>query len=587
MKPLRIDVAIPVLNEARYIRGCLDSVLAFERPAGLQWNMYVVDGGSTDETKVIAKEYAERYPEVHVLDNPGKIQSCALNLALKRATGDYFLRLDAHARYSPDYLLRCVESALASDAENTGGVVKTLPGADTYAAKVVQAVTTHRFGVGNAEFRLLPEPGPADTVPYGFFKRSVFEKVGLFDERLVRNQDYEVNRRILASGGRIWLDPRIIVHYFNQPTLSAFLQKQFLKEGPYNAYLWYLAPYARAFRHGITGAFALGVVAGATLSPFAAWITWPYCLVMALYFLLGFVAGVQQAFRYNEWRHAIAFPSALFLFHFSHGLGFLSGLLRLALGIAPVQETPEPWPGAGRFRASPIDSAPQNGRSSNIVTKRSIYQTFGKRWMDLFFALSGIVAAAVPIMGIAAWVRMTEGRPVFFRQSRVGKAGRCFRICKFRTMQNRAARDSSVTVAGDRRVTTTGRWLRRFKLDELPQLFNVLTGEMSFVGPRPDVPGYADRLQGEAAQILQLRPGITGPATLAFRNEEELLAQAEDPQRFNDEVIFPEKVRLNLDYLKNMSLVGDIGCILRTILPVQPAKRAILRPKQSMPASAV
>src|ERR1035437_6597905 len=353
MKPLRIDVAIPVLNEARYIRGCLDSVLVFERPAGLQWNIYVVDGGSTDGTKLIAEEYAARNPEIEVLDNPGRIQSCALNLALQKATGDYVLRLDAHAKYAPNYLLRCIEAALASDADNVGGIFKTQCVADTYAARLVQAITTHRFGIGNAEFRLLPEPGPADTVPYGFFKRSVFEKVGLFDERLVRNQDYELNRRILANGGRIWLDPSIVVQYYNQPTLSAFLRKQFLKEGPYNAYLWFLAPYARALRHGITGAFALGVVAGAALSPFAAWIACPYCLMMALYFLLGFVAGVQQASRHNEWRHAIAFPPALFLFHFSHGLGFLSGLLRLVLGISPVQRIAEPWPGAGRFRAWP------------------------------------------------------------------------------------------------------------------------------------------------------------------------------------------------------------------------------------------
>ena len=176
---------------------------------------------------------------------------------------------------------------------------------------------------------------------------------------------------------------------------------------------------------------------------------------------------------------------------------------------------------------------------------------------------------------------------MLFRQQRVGIGGRSFRICKFRTMENGLTSGSTVTIAGDKRITKTGRWLRRFKLDELPQFFNVIKGEMSFVGPRPDVPGYADRLQGEAADILMLRPGITGPATLAFRNEEELLAQAEDPQRFNDEVMFPEKVRLNLEYLKHMSFVGDIGCILKTILLVRPAKREILNPKPSMPASAV
>jgi lipopolysaccharide/colanic/teichoic acid biosynthesis glycosyltransferase/glycosyltransferase involved in cell wall biosynthesis len=582
-----IDIAIPVLNEEKHLPGCLNSVLAFEKPLGVRLSIYVVDGGSSDDTKNIAAEYAALHPNIQVLENPGKIQSCALNIVLRRGTGEYVMRLDAHATYASDYLALCLKSALESGADNVGGVVKTLPGADTYSASVVQAITTHRFGVGNSEFRLKPEAGPADTVPFGFFKRELFGKIGYFDERLVRCQDYELNRRITANGGLIWLNPAIRVHYYNQASFLAFLRKQISKEGPYNAFLWFLAPYARALRHGITGAFALGVVSGAALSPFAAWIAWPYCLVMALYFLLGFVAGVQQASRYNEWRHALTFPPALFLFHFSHGLGFLSGLLRLALGIAPVQRIPEPWPEADRFRSWPTASKTQKTAPSQIGADRSVYRAFGKRYLDLAFALCGIVVLAVPILGIAALMRMMEGRPVFFRQVRVGRAGRCFRICKFRTMQNRAAPDSSVTVAGDRRVTTTGRWLRRFKLDELPQLFNVLKGEMSFVGPRPDVPGYADGLRREAAQILELRPGITGPATLAFRNEEELLAQAEDPQRFNDEVIFPEKVRLNLEYLKYMSFVGDIGCILKTILPVRPEKREVLIPKQSMPASAV
>ena len=132
-------------------------------------------------------------------------------------------------------------------------------------------------------------------------------------------------------------------------------------------------------------------------------------------------------------------------------------------------------------------------------------------------------------------------------------------------MTNRSAADSTITVAGDARVTRLGKFLRRFKLDELPQLFNVLAGEMSLVGPRPDVPGYLDRLRGDAARLLELRPGITGPATLAFRNEEDLLAQAENPRKFNDEVIFPEKVRLNLLYQDSQSFAVDAGCIFKTI----------------------
>jgi lipopolysaccharide/colanic/teichoic acid biosynthesis glycosyltransferase len=134
-------------------------------------------------------------------------------------------------------------------------------------------------------------------------------------------------------------------------------------------------------------------------------------------------------------------------------------------------------------------------------------------------------------------------------------------------MRDGADSTSSITVAGDNRTTPVGHWLRRSKLDELPQLWNVLRGEMSFVGPRPDVPGYLDRLRGEAKAIWELRPGITGPATLLFRREEELLASIKDYSRFNDEVIYPEKVRLNLNYMHQCSFALDLGYLLATVAP--------------------
>lgn len=124
---------------------------------------------------------------------------------------------------------------------------------------------------------------------------------------------------------------------------------------------------------------------------------------------------------------------------------------------------------------------------------------------------------------------------------------------------------SSVSVAGESRITPLGAKLRKYKLDELPELWNVLIGDMSFVGPRPDVPGYADMLEGNDRLILNLRPGITGPASLKYRNEEEMLAQVDDPQRYNDEVIYPDKVRINLDYYYHHSLLGDIKLIIQTI----------------------
>lgn len=156
------------------------------------------------------------------------------------------------------------------------------------------------------------------------------------------------------------------------------------------------------------------------------------------------------------------------------------------------------------------------------------------------------------------------GGPAIFTQKRVGKDGELFTMYKFRSMTVGHG-GSSVSVAGESRITPLGAKLRKYKLDELPELWNVLIGDMSLVGPRPDVPGYADMLEGEDRLILKLRPGITGPASLKYRNEEEILAQVDDPQRYNDEVIYPDKVRINLDYYYHHSLLGDIKLIMKTI----------------------
>ncbi|MCE2874026.1 MAG: sugar transferase [Planctomycetaceae bacterium] len=154
-----------------------------------------------------------------------------------------------------------------------------------------------------------------------------------------------------------------------------------------------------------------------------------------------------------------------------------------------------------------------------------------------------------------------------FIQMRVGRDGRLFPLLKIRTMRTVAGWTSTVTTGRDPRITTMGRLLRRTKLDELPQLLNVLMGDMSLVGPRPDVPGFADRLQGADRVVLTLRPGITGPATLRFRDEEALLAAQPDPERYNREVIWPEKVRLNRQYAERYTFRADLVFILRTLMP--------------------
>lgn len=189
-----------------------------------------------------------------------------------------------------------------------------------------------------------------------------------------------------------------------------------------------------------------------------------------------------------------------------------------------------------------------------------------KCFFDKASSLIGILLLWPVLLMVAILIKVKmPGGPVMFTQQRVGRHGKVFSIYKFRTMTIGHG-GSSVSVKGEARITPLGAHLRRWKLDELPELWNVLKGDMSFVGPRPDVPGYADQLQGDDRRILELRPGITGPATLKYRNEEELLANVEDPIRYNDVVIFPDKVRLNLYYLENYSFLKDLQMIACTLL---------------------
>jgi len=170
------------------------------------------------------------------------------------------------------------------------------------------------------------------------------------------------------------------------------------------------------------------------------------------------------------------------------------------------------------------------------------------------------------IVAILIKIKMPGG-PAFFTQKRVGRDGKLFTMYKFRTMINaKNCTWSSVSIAGESRITPFGAKLRKYKLDELPELWNVFIGDMSFVGPRPDVPGYADALIGDDREVLKLRPGITGPASLKYRNEEELLATVDDPLQYNDEVIFPDKVRINRYYLHHYSFRMDIKMIFATVL---------------------
>ena len=205
--------------------------------------------------------------------------------------------------------------------------------------------------------------------------------------------------------------------------------------------------------------------------------------------------------------------------------------------------------------------------SSNALSSlKLIGRVMWAKWLfDRIMSLVGLIILSPVLLVVAILIRVKmPGGPVLFKQKRVGKEGKLFTMVKFRSMSV-AHGGSSVSVAGESRITPLGAKLRKYKLDELPELWNVFIGDMSFVGPRPDVPGYADKLVGEDRVILKLRPGITGPASLKYRDEETLLATVEDPIRYNDEVIFPDKVRINKEYYYNWSFWLDMRYIVRTV----------------------
>ena len=187
-----------------------------------------------------------------------------------------------------------------------------------------------------------------------------------------------------------------------------------------------------------------------------------------------------------------------------------------------------------------------------------------KTLFDKVFSVLGLLLSSPLFIIIAGLVKFSSDGPILFTQKRVGQFGELFTIFKFRTMLVNDEK-KNISIKGDERITKIGAILRKFKLDELPELWNIIIGDMSFVGPRPDVPGYADKLKGDDRKILELKPGITGPATLRYSNEEGLLAKVDNPQKYNDEVLFPEKVKINLKYYENHSTLMDLKIIFKTI----------------------
>ena len=215
-----VSIIIPCRDERRFIEKCLLSIIANDYPKeSLQ--VLVVDGMSEDGTREILNQFSGKYPFIKMLDNPKKIVPVALNIGIKQARGNVIIRMDAHNVYGKDYISKCVKYLRKYNIDNVGGICITLPGRNTLLAQSIALALSHPFGVGNAHFRIgLKGPKYVDTVPFGCYKREVFEKIGLFDEDLVRNQDDELNVRLQRNGGKILLVPEIVSYYYARDSLE-------------------------------------------------------------------------------------------------------------------------------------------------------------------------------------------------------------------------------------------------------------------------------------------------------------------------------------------------------------------------------
>lgn len=318
-----VSIIVPCYNEQATISLLLEAICGQTVPY-TEMEVIIADGMSTDRTREAVATFQQAHPNLtlRLVDNPKRIIPAALNCALAVAQGQYIIRLDAHSVPATDYVARCLENLEAGRAENVGGVWEIRPRGDGIMQRAIAIAAAHPLGVGDARYRYTNEPGYVDTVPFGAFKREVFERFGEFDESLLTNEDYEMNARLRKGGGRIWLDPRIRSTYFARPNLGS-LARQYWRYGYWKLRMLRRYPQTLRWRQALPPVSVLGVLALAVLAGF-----WPIAqLALAggvLIYALALVAGsLPAARRHGDLRLALAVPLAIATMHFSWGSGFI------------------------------------------------------------------------------------------------------------------------------------------------------------------------------------------------------------------------------------------------------------------------
>ncbi|MBE6119191.1 MAG: glycosyltransferase family 2 protein [Erysipelotrichaceae bacterium] len=318
-----VSVIMPIYNESKYINTCVESLLLQDYPKEkMEW--IFVDGNSSDDTIDKLREYQKVYPKLIIIkNNPNKIVPYAMNIGIKESCGKYIVRMDAHADYKTDYISKCVSLLDSGDMDNVGGVAETK--AKGFVGNAIAKMLSSRFGVGNSEFRVNGKSGYVDTVPFGAFRREVFSKYGGYDERLVRNQDNEMNYRIRKNGGKIFLSDEIHLSYYCRDSIKGIAQMA-IKNGQWNVITMKLCPGSMGLRHFVPMAFVLSLLFFIIMGIFWNVFLWALMAEVLLYLVIDVIFSINQS---NKVLEAMLLILLHPLFHVSYGFGSMSGLIKL------------------------------------------------------------------------------------------------------------------------------------------------------------------------------------------------------------------------------------------------------------------
>lgn len=331
-----VSVVMPIFNEAVFIERSLGAVLAQDYPANLM-EVIVVDGGSTDGTRQTLEQFQKSDPRLVILTNPARIIPSALNIGIRHARGDLIVRVDGHTVIAPDYVRTCVEYLLRDDVDNVGGLMQ--PVGKTYFGRAIALATSSPFGIGNSKFHYSEKEQHVDTVYLGAYRRQVFDRIGLFDEEFLCNEDYELNYRLRAAGGRILCTPTIRSIYYCRESPIA-LWRQYFRYGFWKVRTLRKHPRSLQVRHLVAPTFVFGTTLLMVLGLLFPWAWYLLAIEVALYLELAAIFALAKAIKAGSPGLGPGVVAAFAILHLAWGTGFWAGLLRLLLE-AGVRQKPD------------------------------------------------------------------------------------------------------------------------------------------------------------------------------------------------------------------------------------------------------